>query len=161
MAISLPEGKDTDQQMEVYNQCVAMHPQLSDFPSGQPEKGTDARSAYDESLAAWRADEDVKKWHEDWKKCLNDDGIKVSDEEYWSPTVSGGKEEEITTALKDLDCKDSTGYFTRSMNRLAAYQAAAIAPRKARLDEYRKHMDQDIEKAKSILSAHGEPVPRW
>jgi len=157
----LPHKEYSEAQMEVYSECQNTVRQLGDFPARMPEANTIVAQADLEADSAWMRDEDVKKWHGEWEQCLKDKGISIPKDYYWAPEVPGDKEKEIEVALADLDCKDSTGYFMKTMNRRAQYQAAAIEKYKPQLDEYRKNLDAQIEEGKKVLADHGEPLPSW
>jgi len=157
----LPHKEYSEAQMEIYSECQNTVRQLGDFPARMPEANTIVAQADLEADSAWMRDEDVKKWHGEWEQCLKDKGISIPKDYYWAPEVPGDKEKEIEVALADLDCKDSTGYFMKTMNRRAQYQAAAIEKYKPQLDEYRKNLDAQIEEAKKVLADHGEPLPSW
>lgn len=87
-----------------------------------------------------------------WRQCMSDAGVKIPDDEYYPSTLATmSTEEEITTALLDVDCKISTGF----VEDWAAFNADTLAPaielHRSEIDDFRKRAEPVIEEAREVI----------
>ncbi|MGO4144315.1 hypothetical protein AB4Y77_04450 [Paenarthrobacter sp. YAF11_1] len=107
------------------------------------------------SVALTDRDPEYLAYRSTWEDCVEAKGLKLAAADSWSFQDGSSKEDEIRTALIDVDCKEASGGARIPYDILAQYQAAQMKNHQAELNALAEEKTAAVERARRILRDHG------
>lgn len=88
-----------------------------------------------------------------WVDCMGDEGISIDDDSF-IPTGVGSMSEEasIEMALKDVDCKESTGFMEAWATNLWDEQKEYVIQHASEYQEFRSRAEPALEEARHVIT---------
>jgi hypothetical protein len=100
-------------------------------------------------------DEARDKIRQSWVECMESKGLKIDEEEFIPSGVSTmSEEEEIKTALKDVDCKESTKFVDAWADNLWDEQKQYVTKHASEFQEFRSRAVPVLENARQVIKSY-------
>lgn len=151
-AMALNAGDPSPEWQARYQTCIKDQ-RLADLRVDAPPNGLEGLDSYelamvsDDGAAAWRA----------WADCLEGQGLTPPSEGEWISRgwATANLERQISTAIADVDCKDSLNTVQVMADIEAEYQAGMLAGKEALYEEQSRLLDDALKRANEVIRAHG------
>lgn len=159
---SLPdtEAKDnvaseqlSEDDVAVLRDCTTNDPSVKEFSEVENEFANEIQpTLVDNTVVNDEAREEIR---QTWVDCMDSKGIKIDGEGFIPSGVSTMDEEEaIQTALKDVDCKESTKFVDKWAANLWEEQKQYVTKHASEYQEFRSRAVPVLEDARQVIKSY-------